>query len=74
MLDANGVPRQERGVTAEPGVYFLGLPFMHQVQSSYLWGVGEDAAFLADAINARDGPAAQAPGIGAEDIAVLRKR
>ncbi len=54
VLDADGLPVQERGVTAEPGVYFLGLPFMHQVQSSFLWGVGEDAAFLAEAIDARD--------------------
>ena len=44
----------ERGVTAEPCVYLLELPFMHCVQSSFLWGVGDDAAFLAEAIDARD--------------------
>ena len=53
VLDANGVPMQERGISSEPGVYFLGLPFMHQVQSSFLWGVGADAAFLAETIDAR---------------------
>ena len=54
VLDSDGLPLQERGVTTEPGVFFLGLPFMHQIQSSFLWGVGEDAAFLAEAIDARD--------------------
>ena len=53
MLDADGLPLHESGVAAEPCVYFPGLPFMHRVQSSFLWGVG-DAAFLTAAIDARD--------------------
>lgn len=53
ILDGNGAPRQQRGVTAEPGVYVLGLHRMHTLASGFLWGVGEDAAFLADHIVGR---------------------
>ena len=47
VLDASGAPVQRRGVTAVPGLYFLGLPRMHKIRSAFLWGVGEDAEFLA---------------------------
>jgi putative flavoprotein involved in K+ transport len=53
VLDERGDPIQLRGVTALPGVYFLGLRRMHTVKSSFLFGVGEDAAYLAQQIVAR---------------------
>ena len=53
VFDALGAPIQRRGVTAVPGVYFIGLPRMHKVQSAFLWGVGEDAEFLAQHIEGR---------------------
>ena len=53
VLDARGAPVQQRGVTSVPGLYFLGLPRMHRVKSSFLWGVGEDAEFLAKHIEGR---------------------
>lgn len=53
VLDARGAPIQHRGVTTAPGVYFLGLSRMHKVQSAFLWGVGEDAEFLAQHIETR---------------------
>lgn len=46
-LDAHGKPIHQRGVTSMPGLYFLGLPRLHKVKSAFLWGVGEDAAYLA---------------------------
>jgi len=46
-LDTQGRPIHARGVTAVPGLYFLGLPRLHKVKSAFLWGVGEDAAYLA---------------------------
>jgi putative flavoprotein involved in K+ transport len=55
VLDARGAPIQRRGVTAVPGVYFLGLPRMHKVQSAFLWGVGEDAEFLSQHIDGSTG-------------------
>ena len=36
-------PVQERGIGTLPGLYFLGLWFMHSARSSFFWGVGEDA-------------------------------
>jgi putative flavoprotein involved in K+ transport len=30
-----------------PGVYFLGLPWLHKLKSAFLHGVGEDAEYLA---------------------------
>ena len=46
-FDEDGYPVQRRGVTAYPGLYFLGLVWMHTGSSSLLWGVGEDAAHVA---------------------------
>ena len=48
IFDARGEPVQERGVTSAPGIYFLGLFRMHKVKSSFLYGVGEDAQYLAE--------------------------
>jgi putative flavoprotein involved in K+ transport len=50
ILDARGEPVQKRGVTSAPGIYFLGLAWMHKVKSSFLCGVGEDARYLAERI------------------------
>ncbi|PRI11078.1 flavin-containing monooxygenase [Leucobacter massiliensis] len=49
-LDERGLPRHERGVSAEPGVYFLGLPWQSHRGSSFIWGVWHDAKFIADKI------------------------
>ncbi len=46
-------PIHRRGVTGVPGAYFLGLQYLHKTQSSFLSGVGEDAAWLAEQIVAR---------------------
>ena len=48
ILDAKGVPVQQRGVTACPGVCFLGLHWMHTFRSAILAFVGRDASYLAD--------------------------
>jgi len=53
VLDARGAPVQQLGVTSVPGLYFLGLPRMHKIKSSFLWGVGEDAEYLAEHIAGR---------------------
>lgn len=47
VLDALGAPRQQRGVTAIPGLYFLGLHWMHTFGSGLLSYVGRDAAYIA---------------------------
>jgi putative flavoprotein involved in K+ transport len=47
---ADGTPKHRRGVSAEPGVYFLGLPWLSRRGSSFIWGVWHDARYLADQI------------------------
>ena len=50
-FDAEGKPKHERGVSAEPGVYFLGLPWLSRRGSSFIWGVWHDAKYIADQIS-----------------------
>jgi putative flavoprotein involved in K+ transport len=58
VVDADGYPVQERGVTRYDGLYFLGMPWLHSRRSGILFGVGDDAAYLAAHIAARDTDAA----------------
>jgi len=48
VLDAQGRPLQQRGVTHVPGLYFLGLHWMHTFKSGLFSRVGSDAGYLAD--------------------------
>ena len=52
IFDDFGYPIHNRGVTAHQGLYFLGLLWLHTPASSLLGGVGEDAAYIAQAIEA----------------------
>lgn len=49
-FDDKGAPIHQRGVSKEPGVYFLGLPWQSRRGSTFLWGVWHDAKFVADQI------------------------
>ena len=49
-FDENGKPKHQRGVSAEPGIYFLGLPWQSRRGSSFIWGVWHDASYIADQI------------------------
>jgi len=51
IVDGLGAPVQQRGVTVCPGVYFLGLHWMHTFRSAILPFVGRDASYLADHID-----------------------
>ena len=50
VTDGDGFPLQQRGVTAYPGLYFVGLPYLNTQKSGLLVGVGDDAAFIAEHI------------------------
>jgi putative flavoprotein involved in K+ transport len=50
IFDEDGYPVQKRGVTEYPGLYFIGLPFLHTSKSGLLAGVGDDAAYVASVI------------------------
>ncbi|GAB2827415.1 NAD(P)/FAD-dependent oxidoreductase [Actinocorallia aurea] len=64
-FDENGRPRHRRGVSAEPGVYFLGLPWLSRRGSSFIWGVWHDARHIADHIGIQRGYRAHDEGLGA---------
>jgi len=53
ILDDDGFPIQKRGVTAYPGLYFVGLPWLHTVGAGLLLGVGEHAKTIASVIATR---------------------
>ncbi|CAM3826384.1 flavin-containing monooxygenase [Pseudomonas wadenswilerensis] len=46
----NGKPKHQRGVSSEPGVYFVGLPWLSRRGSAFIWGVWHDAKHVADHI------------------------
>jgi len=49
-FDENGKPAHQRGVSTEPGVYFVGLPWLSRRGSTFIWGVWHDAKHIADHI------------------------
>lgn len=54
VLGDDGYPVHHRGVVEEePGLYFVGLPFLYSVTSTLVGGVGRDAEYIAKHIEAR---------------------
>ncbi|WP_350333981.1 flavin-containing monooxygenase [Coralliovum pocilloporae] len=49
-FDDRGAPVHQRGVSSEPGIYFLGLPWQSRRGSTFIWGVWHDAKHIADQI------------------------
>lgn len=45
-----GLPNQHRGLSSEPGIYYIGLPWQTRRGSSFIWGVWHDARLVADHI------------------------
>lgn len=50
VFDEAGYPAQQRGVSEQPGLYFTGLHWLHTRKSGLLYGVGDDAAHVAEHI------------------------
>lgn len=54
IFEAGGEPRHESGVVAgEPGLYFVGLHFLHAFSSTMVHGIARDAKRIADTIERR---------------------
>jgi putative flavoprotein involved in K+ transport len=53
IFDPAGQPVHDRGITAEPGLYFIGLFFLSSLASSLVGGVGRDAEYIARHIAGR---------------------
>ena len=52
VKDERDQVRHVRGVTDSPGLYLLGMTWQHTRTSALIGWVGDDAAFLADQIEA----------------------
>jgi putative flavoprotein involved in K+ transport len=50
IFDGDGYPIQARGVSDAPGLYFVGLHWLHTRKSGLLLGVGEDAEYVVSRI------------------------
>jgi putative flavoprotein involved in K+ transport len=53
--DRQGWPVHDRGVSNLPGLYFVGLHWLHKRKSALFVGVGEDAEHVVGHIAGRDG-------------------
>ncbi len=49
-FDDHGRPIHSRGISTETGLYFIGLPWLSRRGSSFIWGVWQDAKFIAQHI------------------------
>jgi putative flavoprotein involved in K+ transport len=54
MFDAWGYPLHERGATAYPGLYFVGLPWLHRLRSPFIRGAEEDTRHVASLLARTD--------------------
>jgi putative flavoprotein involved in K+ transport len=68
VFDSGGRLVHQRGVTASPGLYFLGLPWQHTRGSALLGWVKDDAQFIAQRIAERAERHAAAPAPGDEVV------
>ena len=55
VTDGDGFPIQTRGVSAFPGLFFVGLPWLHTAKSGLIYGLSEDARYVADRVAERAG-------------------
>ena len=46
-FDEQGKPKHQRGVSSEPGVYFVGQAWLSRRGSAFIWGVWHDAKHIA---------------------------
>ena len=52
VFDEDGMPKHESGVAlGEPGLYFVGLPFIYAFSSTMIHGVGRDAERIVQVID-----------------------
>ena len=72
-FDEAGRPAHLRGVSTEPGIYFLGLPWLSRRGSSFIWGTWHDAMHVVDHVATRRqysryAPAAPTPSAAPDPI------
>jgi putative flavoprotein involved in K+ transport len=72
VFDAQGRPQHRRGVTDMPGVYFLGLLWMHTRGSALLGWVKDDARYIAERIAEHASRTAGTHGVATEEAPIVR--
>ena len=50
VIDADGKPIHQSGISPIRGLYFIGFPWLSRLKSGIIYGIEEDARFIADAI------------------------
>ena len=68
-FDGRGHPRFERGVSPVPGLYFLGLPWLHTWGSGRFLSMADDARHLVEVISQRRQAARETATLGTRSIA-----
>jgi putative flavoprotein involved in K+ transport len=53
VLDDRGLPVHQNGVSAVPGLYFLGFPWLTKRKSGIIYGIAEDAGRIAEDVARR---------------------
>ncbi len=67
----DGEPNHQSGVvTNEPGLYFVGLHFLHALSSTMVHGVSRDAERIAQAIASRGRSVRRVDQLGADELSV----
>ncbi|GAB6848419.1 MSMEG_0569 family flavin-dependent oxidoreductase [Paraburkholderia kururiensis] len=69
VFNGRGYPSHVRGVTPLPGLYFVGLPWLHTWGSGRFSGIARDAAYVVEAIRSEAGRADEPPASQAERAA-----
>ena len=72
VFDAGGRVIHQRGVTAAPGLYFLGLPWQHTRGSALLGWVKDDARHLAERIAEHAGHRAGTEHLATAEVPSVR--
>ena len=50
VLDADGLPKHENGITSIEGLYFVGLPWLRTRKSLLIYGAKDDAEFIVEQV------------------------
>ena len=50
VLDIEGLPIHERGISPVQGLYFIGFPWLNSRKSGVIYGIQEDANYIAEEV------------------------
>jgi putative flavoprotein involved in K+ transport len=74
VTDGDGFPIQTRGASAYQGLFFVGLPWLHTAKSGLIYGLAEDACYIADRIAERNAPIEAASIVSLPDRSLAQSR